>query len=71
MEDGLVLADRDLRRQLQENFPACFARCQQRRQFMQEVLGIEIAEEVLPLSNIPALIPPYFLRPNTILAMEA
>lgn len=70
MEDGLVLADNDLRRQLQENFPACFARCQQRRQFMQEILGIEIAEEVLPLSNIPALIPPYFLRPNTILALE-
>ena len=37
---------------------------------MQEILGIEIAEEVLPLSNIPALIPPYFLSPNTILALE-
>lgn len=71
MEDGLVLADATLRAQLQAEFPACFARCQQRRQFMQNVLGIEIAEEVLPLSNIPAIIPPYLLRPNSILAMEA
>lgn len=71
MEDGVVLADATLRDQLQAEFPACFARCQQRRQFMQTILGIEIAEEVLPLSNIPAIIPPYFLSPNTILAMEA
>jgi Xaa-Pro aminopeptidase len=70
MEDGVVLADANLRRQLQADFPACFARCQQRRQFMQDVLGIEIAEEVLPLSNIPAILPPYFLRPNTMLAIE-
>ena len=71
MEDGLVLADAALRQQLQAQFPACFARCQQRREFMQTVLGIEIAEEVLPLSNIPGIVPPYFLRPNLILAMES
>ena len=27
--------------------------------------------EVLPLSNIPALVPPYFLNPNLVLALEA
>ena len=70
MEDGVVLADANLRHQLQADFPACFARCQQRRQFMQEALGIEIAEEVLPLSNMPGIVPPYFLRPNLILALE-
>ena len=28
--------------------------------FMADVLGIELPEEVLPLSNIPAIVPPLF-----------
>jgi hypothetical protein len=59
MEDGVVLAD-----------PECFARCQKRRTFMIEVLGIHLPEEVLPLANIPAIVPPFFLEPNRMLAME-
>jgi Xaa-Pro aminopeptidase len=70
MEDGVVIADSILRRQLGEQSPACLARCLKRRDFMREVLGIEVPEEVLPLANIPAIVPPFFLRPNLILAME-
>jgi Xaa-Pro aminopeptidase len=70
MEDGVVIADEELRRQLQAQFPACFSRCQARRDFMIHVLGLEVPEEVLPLTNIPAIVPPFFLEPNTILAME-
>ncbi|UCC65459.1 MAG: hypothetical protein JSV36_10620 [Anaerolineae bacterium] len=70
MEDGVVIADEELRRQLREQFPACFSRCQARRDFMIRVLGLEVPEEVLPLANIPAIVPPFFLAPNTILAME-
>ena len=70
MEDGVVIADESLRRALQEQFPACYARCQQRRAFVAEVLGIALPEEVLPLSNIAALVPPFFLEPNTVLALE-
>jgi hypothetical protein len=70
MEDGVVIADESLRRQIKEQFPDCFARCQRRRTFMIDVLGIEVPEEVLPLANIPAIVPPFFLEPNIILAME-
>jgi hypothetical protein len=70
MEDGLVLADAGLRRSLAASYPACFARCQQRRAFMIDVLGIELPEEVLPLSNIPAIVAPFFLRPNQIFAVR-
>ena len=70
MEDGVVIADSHLRRQLREQFPECHARCQARREFMINVLGIEVPEEVLPLANIPAIVPPFFLKPNTVLAME-
>jgi hypothetical protein len=69
MEDGLVLADADLRARLRDLYPDCYARCQARRRFMTDVLGIELAEEVLPLSNIPAFVPPFFLRPNQLLAL--
>jgi Xaa-Pro aminopeptidase len=70
MEDGVVIADQALRRQIETQFPDCFARCQKRRDFMADVLGIPLPQEILPLSNIPAVVPPFFLSPTMILAME-
>jgi hypothetical protein len=71
MEDGLILADKELRQQLSEQFPDCYDRCQKRRQFMTDVLGLDLPEEILPLSNIPGIVPPFFLAPNEVLALEA
>jgi len=70
MEDGVVLADAQLRRSLETQHPACFARCQKRRAFMMDVLGMDLPEDVLPLSNMPAVVPPFFLRPNQIFALR-
>jgi hypothetical protein len=69
MEDGLVLADEALRGQLKAEFPACYERMQQRRQFMQDVLGYELPVEVLPLGNMQAVVPPFFLKPNLVFAL--
>jgi len=69
MEDGLILADEALRKKLSSDFPACYGRCQKRRKFMTDILGIGLPEEVLPLSNIPGIVPPFFLAPNSILAL--
>jgi hypothetical protein len=71
MEDGLVLADDALRKQLREAFPDCHDRCQKRRKFMTDVLGIELPEEILPLSNIPGIVPPFFLAPNEVFVLES
>jgi Xaa-Pro aminopeptidase len=71
MEDGIVIADGELRAKLKGSIPDCYERCQKRRSFMSDVLGIELPEEVLPLSNTCAIVPPFFLAPNTILALEA
>jgi Xaa-Pro aminopeptidase len=71
MEDGIVIADAELRAQLKESSPECFTRCQARRQFMSTVLGIELPEDVLPLSNTCAIVPPYFLEPNTVFALDS
>src|ERR1700733_12200965 len=55
---------------LRTQYPDCFSRCLRRRTFMQNTLGIEVNEDVLPLSNMPAIVPPYFFKPNQIFAME-
>ncbi|MFH1422789.1 MAG: hypothetical protein ABIH42_08780 [Planctomycetota bacterium] len=70
MEDGIVIADKTLRREIREMYPDCYKRCQARREFMENVLGIELSEDVLPLSNIPAIVPPFFLRSNIVFAIE-
>jgi Xaa-Pro aminopeptidase len=70
MEDGIVLADAGLRRSLAALYPACFARCQRRRAFMTDVLGIDLPDDVLPLSNMPAIVAPFFLQPNLMFAVR-
>jgi hypothetical protein len=70
MEDGLIIADRTLRDELRNRYPECFARCQKRRDFMINTLGIGVPEEVLPLSNIPSLLPPFFLNPNLVFTLS-
>jgi hypothetical protein len=69
MEDGVVIADADLRREIRDCFPDCYGRCQARRHFMQNSLGFDLPNEILPLSNIPGLVPPYFLKPNQVFAL--
>ena len=71
MEDGIVIADAAFRKQLQQEWPECYGRCQDRRAFMNDVLGIELPDEVLPLSNMPAIISPFLLQPNMVLALES
>jgi hypothetical protein len=70
MEEGVVLADPDLQRALADQFPDLLARCHARRRFMIDVLGFELSDALLPLSNIPALVPPFLLRPTRVLALE-
>jgi len=70
IEDGIVVADAKLRADLKASAPECYERCQKRRGFMRDVLGIELPEEVLPLSNTCAIVPPFFLAPHTVLALE-
>ena len=61
IEDGIALADAALREELAKRDPALWRRVQARRAFMRDALGIELHEDVLPLSNIPAWLPPFLL----------
>jgi Xaa-Pro aminopeptidase len=69
MEDGYVLADEGLQRELGERFPALLARCRARREFLRAELGLPVADEVLPLSNVCGLVAPYVLAPQRVLTL--
>jgi len=60
-EDGVVLADAGLRGALAAEYPAMWQRMQARRKFMADSLGIRLDEAVLPMSNMPAYLPPYVM----------
>jgi hypothetical protein len=64
IEDGIALADSDLRQQFAAHYPEAWGRIQARRDFMQNALGIQLKPEVLPFSNIPAYLPPFLLAPT-------
>jgi hypothetical protein len=70
IEDGVALADASLRDALAARYPEAWSRIERRRAFMAEVLGIRLKPEVLPLSNIPAWLPPFWLAPGRVMAMR-
>ena len=61
-EDGIALADEALRRELQRQYPRTWERMEDRRRYMKEELGIELKEEVLPLSDLCGYMRPYLLN---------
>jgi hypothetical protein len=64
IEDGIALADEALRQAFEQKYPETWGRIQQRRSFMLNALGIHLKPEVLPFSNIPAYLPPFWLSPQ-------
>jgi hypothetical protein len=70
IEDGIALADAALRDELADRFPGAWKRMTARRAFMIEQLGIRLKPEVLPLGNIPAWLPPFWLSPHMAMAMR-
>jgi Xaa-Pro aminopeptidase len=69
IEDGVALADDQLRRELAGRFPDAWRRFEARRAFMEKGLGIALHPDVLPLSNIPAFLPPFLLRTDRAMVM--
>lgn len=61
IEDGIALADDALRHEIAARFPEAWTRIEARRAFMADELGVRLKPEVLPFSNIPAFLPPFWL----------
>lgn len=63
-EDSVAIAGAELRRELAENHPDVWERVSARQRFMRDEIGIELRDEVLPLSSSPAYLPPFWLDPD-------
>jgi hypothetical protein len=53
-----------LRAVIEAQYPEVWARMQQRRSMLSKTFGIELHEEVLPLSNTAGYLPPFWLSPH-------
>ncbi len=69
-EDPVTFADEALRAELAGKHPDCLARIEARRRFMRDELGVEISPSVLPLSDTPLCLAPFWLAPDRLLAVR-
>jgi len=69
-EDGVALADETLRAELREHFPETWARMQRRRSYITDVLGIELDESVLPMSDTVGYLRPLLLEKGKALRVK-
>ncbi len=69
-EDTVAIANPALRAELQAKYPQLWARTQRRRQLMTEALGLQLAEEILPLTDGTAYLPPFWLASELVCALE-
>ncbi|MGL5008958.1 MAG: M24 family metallopeptidase, partial [Paracoccaceae bacterium] len=69
MEDGYVIADAALRMQLAAHHPAVLDRAGQRRSFMREVIGMQVPDTLLPLSDTCGIIAPVLVAPDQVITL--
>lgn len=69
LEDGVALADAELRDELQRLDPALMQRVARRRAYMIDVLGYELDECVLPLGNTSGWLAPFVTDLSRALAL--
>ncbi|MDR0473180.1 MAG: hypothetical protein LBH43_05875 [Treponema sp.] len=70
IEDGLIMADEETRRQFGEKYPENWNRIKARRKLMKENLNIQISDEVLPLSDLQGCLSPWTVNPHSVLGVK-
>ncbi len=68
-EDTVAIGDAALRAEIQAQFPEMWQRIEARRRLMNE-LGLSLAEEILPLSDGAAYLPPFWLAPELVCTVD-
>jgi hypothetical protein len=69
IEDGIIIADAKTRGLFMAKYPEAWKRIEARRNLMKDSLNIRIADEVLPLSDLPACLSPLTADPHRVLAV--
>jgi len=63
-EESVALADEELQQKIQQVYPPLWARITARREYIRHVLNIQLADDVIPLSNTVAYLRPFLLAKN-------
>jgi hypothetical protein len=69
-EDPIILADASLRAEIAAHDPALYARLLARQAFLRETIGIDVADEYLPLTNWAHCLPPFWLEPDKVFVRD-
>lgn len=69
-EDGVAIADENLRAELAAKYPEVYARIMARRKFAEEQIGLRLKPEVLPLANSFCEYRPFLLHKNCAIAVK-
>ena len=69
-EDTVAVADAGLRAELKANYPDLWARVERRRALMTGALGLQLGEELLPLTDGTTYLPPFWLASDLVCAVE-
>jgi len=70
VEDGIVVADQQLIEEIRKTAPGCYKRIERRREFMKNILNIDLADEILPMSDLSGVCFPYLGDLHTILSAK-
>ncbi len=60
-ESTIVLADENLKKRLEEEYPETYQRMVERADYIRNILGIDLSKDVLPMCSTVAYIRPYLL----------
>lgn len=69
-EDSVIIADAQLREELGRLYPEVHARIEARRAFLRNEIGLELKPSILPTSNIPLWLPPFWLASDKVLTLD-
>lgn len=61
-ESTIALADESLRMEIQKEEPELWARIEKRRNYLEQVLGIQLHPDVLPMCSTVAYLRPFLLE---------
>lgn len=69
-ESTVAVADAELRKEIEEQYPELWERIVNRRVYMKEELNIDLKDELLPLCSTLGYYRPFFLNKNKALALK-
>ena len=69
-ESTIVIADQELQKQIQKDYPQMWNRMMERRRYLKEELHINVHDDVLPMCNSVAYIRPFLLNKKKAMCLK-